>query len=110
MDFKLDYGPWEPIFVGTTYGHEVEIVSNPENFYIVIVYDVEEGRKKGAVIEGYKAFYAKGQLESFIQTLPKQCLGIGKNIGERTSKIFFLSFEPFYVDFKQEDYSRRIDN
>ncbi|MDD2531669.1 MAG: hypothetical protein WC108_02875 [Bacteroidales bacterium] len=110
MDFKLDYGPWEQIFTGTTYGHEVEIVSNPENFYIVIVYDVSEGRRRGAVIEGYKAFYAKGQVESFIQTLPKQCLGIEKNMGEKTGKIFFLSFEPFYVDFKQEDYSRRIDN
>ncbi len=110
MDFKLDYGPWDVIFSGTTYGHEVEIVANPENFYIVMVYDTTGGKKNGAVIEGYKAFYAKGQIESFIQTLPKQCLGIEKNLGEKTGKIFFLSFDPFYVDFKHEDFSRRVDN
>ncbi len=110
MDFKLDYGPWDVIFSGTTYGHDVEIISNPENFYIVIVYDTTSGKKNGAVIEGYKAFYAKGQMESFIQTLPKQCLGIAKNFGDKTGKVFFLSFDPFYVDFKHEDFSRRIDN
>lgn len=109
MDFKLDYGPWDVIFSGTTYGHEVEIVSNPENFYIVMVYDTTSGKKNGAVIEGYKAFYAKGQMESFIQTLPKQCLGIEKNLGDKTGKLFFLSFDPFYVDFKHEDFSRKID-
>lgn len=110
MDFKLDYGPWDVIFSGTTYGHEVEIISNPENFYIIMVYDTISGKKNGAVVEGYKAFYAKGQMESFIQTLPKQCLGITKNLGEKTSKLFFLSIDPFYVDFKHEDFSRRIDN
>lgn len=110
MDFKLDYGPWEVIFAGTTYGHEVEIITNPENFYIVMVYDTSGGKKNGAVIEGYKAFFAKGQVESFIQTLPKQCMGVEKNLGEKTGKLFFLSFDPFYVDFKHEDFSRRIDN
>ena len=110
MDFKLDYGPWDVVFLGTAYKHEVEIISNPENFYIVIVYDISEGKKNGAVIEGYKAFYARGQMEPFIQTLPKQCLGVTKNLGERTGKLFFLSFDPFFVDFKHEDFSRRIDN
>jgi hypothetical protein len=110
LDFKLDYGPWDVIFSGTTYGHDVEIISNPENFYVVMVYDTIAGKKNGAVIEGYKAFYAKGQVESFLQTLPKQCLGISKNLGDKTSKLFFLSFDPFYVDFKHEDFSRRIDN
>ena len=109
MEMKLDFGPWEPVFVGTIYGHAVEIVSNPENFFLVMIYDEFEGRKIGAVIEGYKAFLAKGQLEVFLQTLPKPCLALEKNSGDKTTKIFFLSFEPFYVDFKQEDYLRRID-
>lgn len=109
MDFKLDFGPWETIFSGSTYGHEVEIVSNPEHFYLVLIFDKREGRRVGAVIEGYKAYYAKGAMESFIQTLPKPSFGIEKTIGDRTGKIFFLSFDPFYVDFKQEDFSRKID-
>ena len=109
MEFKLDFGPWETIFAGTTYGHEVEIASNPESFFIVVIYDKKDGRKVGAVIEGYQAYYAKGNIEAFIQTLPKQCIGIAKNLGDKTSKLFFISFEPFYLDFKEEDYTRKID-
>jgi len=109
MDFKLDYGPWETVFMGQTYGHEVEIVSNPENFFIVVIYDKREGRTLGAVIEGYKAFFARGQMEAFIQTIPKPSFGIAKSVGGKTGKIFFLSFDPLYVDFRQEDFVRKID-
>jgi len=110
MDFKVDFGPWETIFSGQTYGHEVEIVSNPESFFLVIIYDKKEGRSLGAIIEGYKAYSAKGLMESFIQTLPRPSFGIEKTNGEKTNKLFFLSFDPFYVDFKQEDYTRKIDS
>ena len=51
MDFKLDFGPWETVFVGQTYGHDVEIISNPEHFFLAIIYDKREGKKVGAVIE-----------------------------------------------------------
>ena len=110
MEIKLDFGPWETIFAGTAYGHEVEVVTNPEHFYLVFIYDKRDGKKAGAVIEGYKAYIARGSMESFLQTMPKTCFGIEKNFGDKTSKIFFLSFEPFYVDFKQDDYTRKIDN
>jgi len=110
MDFRLDFGPWETIFLGQTYGHEVEIVSNPEHFFIVIIYDKRDGKKVGAVIEGYKSYFAKGLMEAFIQTLPKPSFGISKTFGEKVSKVFFLSFEPFYVDFLKEDFTRKIDS
>jgi hypothetical protein len=109
MDFRLDYGPWETIFTGQTYGHEVEIVTNPENFFIVLIFDKRDGKRMGAVVEGYKALYARGQMESFIQTLPKTSFGVEKSLGDKTGKIFFLSFDPFYIDFRQEDFTRKID-
>jgi len=109
MDLKIDYGPWETIFAGTTYGHEVEIISNPENFFLVLIYDKRDGKRMGAVIEGYKAFFAKGQMEAFISTLPRPCFGVEKTMGGKTGKIFFLSFDPFYIDFRQEDFVRKID-
>jgi hypothetical protein len=109
MDFKLDYGPWETVFMGQAYGHEVEIVSNPEHFFIVFIFDKKDGRKLGAVVEGYKAYYAKGQMEAFIQTLPKPTFGVEKTMGEKANKIFFLSFGPFYLDFRQDDFVRKID-
>ncbi len=110
MDIKLSYGPWETVFAGLAYGHEIEIVTNPDHFYLVIIYDKKDSKKVGAIIQGYKAFYAKGQMEAFIQTLPKSCFGIEKNIAGKSAKIFFLSFEPFYSDFKLDDYGRRIDS
>ena len=109
MDLRIDFGPWESVFAGSVYGHEVEIVSNPENFFLTIIYDKRNGSKVGAVIEGYKAFSAKGVMESFIQTIPKPSFGVTKTLGEKTSKVFFLSFDPFYVDFKSEDFTRKID-
>lgn len=110
MDIKLNYGPWETVFVGLAYRHEVEIVTNPDHFYLVLIYDKKDSKKVGAIVQGYKAFYAKGQMETFIQTLPKSCFGIEKNISGKSSKIFFLSFEPFYSDFKLDDYERKIDS
>jgi hypothetical protein len=109
MDFRIDFGPWETVFKGEAYGHAIEIVSNPENFFLVLIYDEKDGERVGAVIEGYKSFFARGQLEAFVQTLPKECLSIEKNLGDKTGKLFFLSFEPFYVNFKHEDYTRKID-
>ncbi|MEK6958511.1 MAG: hypothetical protein AABW59_00535 [archaeon] len=109
MDFRIDNGPWETIFTGIAFGHEVEIVVNPEKLYLVMIYEESGGKKIGALIEGYKALVARGHVESFVQTLPKSCMGIEKNFGGTTSKVFFVSIDPVYIDFRQEDYLKRID-
>ncbi|MDD4251330.1 MAG: hypothetical protein PHX27_04030, partial [Candidatus ainarchaeum sp.] len=110
MDLKISYGPWETIFSGKLYTHEVEVLMNPEKYFITIIYDIKDGRKTGALIEGHKALVAKGHMGSFIQTLPKRSMGITKTNGDKTTKMFFISFNPIYVDFKQEDFVRKIDN
>lgn len=110
MEMKLDFGPWESIFYGTVYGHEVEVSTNPDHFFIIMIYDKLEGKRIGAVVEGYKAFLAKGPMEALIETMPRTCFGVEKNFGEKTSKLFFTAFDPFYLDFRQEDYTRKIDN
>ena len=111
MDLKIDFGPWKTVYEGKFSGHAVEIISNPESFFLVFIYEIsEQGEKLGALVEGYKAYLAKGQMENFIETLPKPSLGITKNIGNKTAKLFFISFDPMYLDFKHEDFLRRIDN
>ncbi len=110
MDLKLDYGPWKTAYAGKFQGRDVEIVVNPENLFLVFIYETsEDGAKIGALIEGYKAFLAKGRMESFIETLPKPALGITKSVGNKTAKVLFLSFDPIYLDFKHEDFLRKID-
>jgi hypothetical protein len=110
MDFRIDDGPWESIFVGNFRGHKVEIVSNPEKYFLTLIYDETDSVRKGVLVEGYKALIVRGQLDSFIETLPKPALGISKTTGDKTNKMLFVSFEPIYVDLKQEDYTRKIDN
>jgi hypothetical protein len=110
MDLKIDFGPWKTNYEGMFSGHKVEIISNPENFFLVFIFDTsKEGEKLGALVEGYKAFFARGQLDNFIETLPKNSLGITKNNGDKISKIFFSSFDPIYIDFKHEDFLRKLD-
>ncbi len=110
MNFKVDFGPWETIFQGTFYGHEVEVVMNPEKYILTIIYEKRDNQKIGALVDGHKALVARGNIDAFIQTLPKKCIGITKTNGDRTSKMIFISFNPIYLDFKQEDYVRKLDN
>jgi hypothetical protein len=110
MDFKVDFGPWETIFTGTFYKHDVEIAVNPEHFFLTIIYEKQDGKNIGALVDGSKALVAKGQMESFIQTLPKTAIGLIKTNGNTTSKMIFISFDPIYLDFKKDDYVRALDN
>jgi len=109
VDFKINHGPWQQIFIGKVYGHEVEIITNQEHIYLIFIYELIGEKKIGAIVEGYKALYSKGQIESFINTLPKPSMGIMKNNLEKTQKIFFLTFDPIYLDFTQEDYLKKLD-
>lgn len=112
MDFRIDEGPWETIFSGKFMKHETEIVVNPEKFFLIIIYETDpiDKKKLGAVFQGYKAMVAKGNVDSFITTVPKPAIGITKSNGEQTKKMIFVSFNPLYVDFKQEDFIRKVDN
>jgi len=109
VDFKIDFGPWDSVFEGKAYGHSVEIVANRENFYLVFIYEEIQGKKIGALVEGYKALVCKGNMEAFINTFPKQCMGVLKTLGDKTQKVFFVSFEPTYLDFNSEDYLKKLD-
>ena len=109
MNWKLDFGPWNTIMEGNFRGHPVEILENPEHFFVTITYDEREGRKLGALVEGHKAFVARGSIEAFVQSLPKPAMVVEKTLGDDTFKLFFVTTDSIYVDFKQEDYLRAID-
>ncbi len=111
MDFKIDFGPWETIFNGDFMKHQTQILVNPEKFFLIVIYEKDAtGNEIGAVFQGYKAMVAKGNIDSFITTIPKPILGITKSNGEQTKKMIFISFSPIYVNFKQEDFIRKVDN
>jgi len=109
MNWKLDFGPWNTILEGTFRKHNVEILENAEHFFITVIYDEREGKKVGALVEGHKALVARGSAEAFIQSLPKPAMLIEKTLGEDTFKLFFVTTDSIYIDFKQEDYLRDVD-
>jgi hypothetical protein len=109
LEFRINNGPWETIFQGYVFGHEVEIVINPDKVLLVFIYEAVNGKKMGALVESYKPFLAHGPMEPFIQSLPKPCSGFIKNDGDNTQKIFLLSFEPVYLDFQVDDFLRALD-
>jgi len=109
MNWKLDFGPWETILEGKFRGHSVELLENDEHFFVSIIYDEKDGKKVGALVDGHKALVANGSAENFIQTLPKPAIVVEKTLGDRTFKLFFVSTDSIYVDFRQEDYMRGVD-
>lgn len=110
MNWKLDFGPWETILEGKFRGHAVELLENGEHFFVSIIYDEKDGKKQGALVEGHKALVARGSAESFVQTLPKPAMIVEKTLGDDTFKLFFVSTDSIYVDFRQEDYLRSVDH
>ena len=109
MNWKLDFGPWTTILEGKFRGHSVELLENPEHFFVTIIYDEKNDKKVGALVEGQKALVARGSAESFIQTLSKPAIIVEKTLGDETFKLFFVTTDSIYVDFRQEDYLRAVD-
>ena len=72
MEFRLAEGPWKEMFKGVFEDYGVEIYSNPESVILVSILEKEADVVKGAVVELYKVFSAKGELQGFM-TAPVEC-------------------------------------
>jgi len=109
MDFKLSNGPWTPLFQGVMQGHETELYANPDSLIIAIVYESENNQKKGALIECYKAFYCKGLLESFLETLPRKAIALLKHGANETFKFLLLDSGAAYAAFNEDSFIKESD-
>lgn len=109
MEFKLSQGPWKRIFEGTFQGFKVELHSNPDELMLVLIFDKEEGKVKGAVAELYSPFYVEGQIEGFVESLPKKVLLLSQHEKDKTVKYLLVGSGTDYFDWKETQFIEGID-
>ncbi len=109
MDFKLNHGPWNKLFSGQIEEHEVEIYSNQKGMLLSMIYDEENGEKKGALIELFKVFFAKGELEHFAESLSKNAISFVKHSQAGNIKILMIDSGADYVKFEEELFAQEVD-
>ena len=107
--FKIANGPWEKLFSGTFQEHEVELYSNPEKILLVIVFEKKLDRVEGAIVELYKVFNAEGDVESFVETLPRDVLIITKHDEKSTLKFMLLGSKPTYSRWIEGEFVKEVD-
>jgi len=108
--FKIANGPWENLFSGTFQGHEVELYTNPDRILMVLVYEKKLDRVEGAIVELYKAFHATGDVEAFVDTLPRDVLILTKHDEKSTAKFLLLGSKPTYVRWVETEFIKEIDS
>ncbi len=109
MDFRLKDGPWKEMFKGNFEGYDVEIYSNPESIILVSILEKEGGKVKGSVVEVYKVFHAVGELEGFVETLPREVITITKHDEKETTRFFILGSKPSYVEYDEEKFAAEVE-
>ena len=109
MEFKLSEGPWKEIFTGRFNEYEVEIFTNPDGLVLVAIYEREEGEKTGVVLELYKIFYAIGDVDDFVETLPREVIALTKHDEKVTQKFFLLGSAPTYVKHEEDEVTKEVD-
>lgn len=109
MEFKLSEGPWKEIFTGRFNEYEIEIFTNPDALILVAIYEREEGKKIGVVLELYKIFYSIGDLDDFIETLPREVIAITKHDEKITQKFFLLGSTPTYVKYEEDEVIKEVE-
>ncbi|MCR4334962.1 MAG: hypothetical protein NUV57_00305 [archaeon] len=107
--FKIANGPWEKLFSGVFQEHEVELYSNPEKILMIIVFEKKLDRIEGAIIELYKVFSAEGDVESFVETLPRDVLIITKHDEKSTLKFLLLGSKPTYARWVEDEFVKEVD-
>src|SRR3989344_3328234 len=112
MEFKLSKGPWNPLFSGNFSGHNAEILFNSDGFILSLIYDEQKGKKAGVLIQVFKIFSATGNVDEFIETLPKNSLGFTvhskEDEEETTNKFFFLFSNVSYAVHKEETIEKEL--
>jgi len=108
--FKISDGPWEKFYDGKTQNSDMEIYTNPESMMLVLIYDKENGKVIGAVIELFKVFYSQGDAEHFVETLPRRITLINRHDGEkRDNKFLLLASEPTYATWNEKSFLDETD-
>lgn len=107
--FKISDGPWKKLFSGKFQEHDIDIYSNPESVLLILIFEKEGDKVKGAVVELYKIFYSEGEAEPFVETLPREVILLTKHDEKETIKFLLLGSTPSYVEWKESTFISETD-
>ncbi len=107
--FRISHGPWEKIFEGGLEKNQFFIYTNPESVLLVVAFEKQGTKNVGATVEMFKVFNAKGEVEGFIDTLPREIVLISRHDKKSTSKYLLLGSSASFVDWKEDKVISEID-
>ena len=109
MKFKLTQGPWKPLFEGDFEKHPVEIFTSPDSMILVILHEKKGDKIVGSVVEVYKIFYATGDVDAFVETLPREVILLTKHLENQSLKFFMLGSTPTYIEYDEEKFAKELN-
>ncbi|MFH0714539.1 MAG: hypothetical protein V1847_02570 [Candidatus Diapherotrites archaeon] len=99
---KLAHGPWNELFSGNFQEQEVQCLENKDSFLLTLIFDKQGSKTLGAVVEVYLIFVAKGEVESFAETLPKNLTAWLHHSAESTLKYLVVGVGPEYAQWNEK--------
>ncbi|MBI4215082.1 hypothetical protein HY546_03735 [archaeon] len=88
---KLARGMWKPIFEGEWFGHQIQVLQNPEKTVATLIRDA-----KGAMVFLDHYFVCSGQLDRLAEKLEANVQVLHKNLGSFTASYMIVSAGPEY--------------
>lgn len=107
--FKISNGPWQKLFDGDFQKNEVLVYSNDNSVLFVMIPEKQGQKTVGAVVELYKVFFAKGELESYVESLPREIILLAKHSEKETLKFLLLGSNPTYIEWNEEQFIEETD-
>ncbi|MFH1224893.1 MAG: hypothetical protein V1676_03740 [Candidatus Diapherotrites archaeon] len=107
--FKIGYGPWKKLFEGDYQGHTMGIYTNPESVVLAVIYEIEGNKATGAVVELFKTFFAIGETEAFVETLPREVIMLSKHSEKESFKFMLIASKPEYVRWSESVFIEEVD-
>jgi hypothetical protein len=109
MKFGLRNGPWKTVFQGDFQGHDVEILSNPEQVMLVAIYEKDGQEVTGVVLQAFSVFSAVGEAETFIESLEREAVLLSRHDGKHTVQFLSLASRPVYAKASDEEVAKTVD-
>lgn len=106
---KLIDGPWEKLFEGTFQAYPIEIRKNNAGILLVIILEKQGEQVAGAIVEAFCMLSAKGDVQSFVSTLPRELVFFGKHDEKETVSFLGIRSTPSYAPYDEEKFYALTD-
>lgn len=99
--FKIAQGPWTLLLKGSLQDNELEVYTNPQKMIYVQVLRNENGAISECVSEFYQPLVATGDVNGFLQTIPREIIVVTKHMLDDTHTFLLLGSTPVSVMWEE---------